>query len=542
MLEEPSRAATVVQVVRPRPASTGARPIPTSEVPAKRLKKAKKPRKQCPCSVPGCDEATDYLKKHVIEAHVPQLFRESLDPSPEVCDSRHAALVVFSMVIVGSRGNPQGLVDLINTFGLIFPGATITGTQERATRELCKAADWPIPEEFTLYPLNSPALLLHWRALLAIATLLTERQRRDIRNSFPCPEPVNVVQAEEEVVSEEIVVTISCAEAREDLPSARRVEPEDDAWEPGSSHEEDPCVAPHAFDSHFHLDRTRRHLSLSPSATVIEIQDRVGPADPRYLVQVSGCTAVFCDPRTYPSTAEIRQLALSGVQVAVGVHPKWMPLSREDWDSFFMSFSSPHVVALGEIGLDYTCDPWKWPFQEAGLDHALQASRDRSQVVVFHCRDRPQAIQSGHAYLRALDIASRKLHHAQRIHVHCLQGPLFVVEAWIRQFSNVYFGFTGLVRHFQEVERDGLRRVPQDRLLLETDGPYFKPFGFAANAPHLLGYVAEEVSRVLGTTTAQVIDSSNRNATRLYVEGNEGLGHGYQMIPSFFPNFEPMGP
>ena len=38
----------------------------------------------------------------------------------------------------------------------------------------------------------------------------------------------------------------------------------------------------------------------------------------------------------------------------------------------------------------------------------------------------------------------------------------------------MYFGFTGLAQHFNESKKQALRSVPESRLLVETDSPYFK--------------------------------------------------------------------
>ena len=116
-----------------------------------------------------------------------------------------------------------------------------------------------------------------------------------------------------------------------------------------------PLGLPTAFDSHFHLDRTRRDLELHSRSTLQDIQQVVGPASSGKEVEVSVCVAVFCDPDRYvfPSGAEIEVLRKRGVQVDIGVHPKARMQHSDQWRDFHLALSTLGMVALGEIGLDF---------------------------------------------------------------------------------------------------------------------------------------------------------------------------------------------
>ena len=68
----------------------------------------------------------------------------------------------------------------------------------------------------------------------------------------------------------------------------------------------------------------------------------------------------------------------------------------------------------------------------------------------------------------------------------------------VPSFERVYFGFTALVETFDEEQKDAMRAIPLDRLLLETDSPHLPPRGHRRNNPALLGEVATTVADVLG--------------------------------------------
>lgn len=59
---------------------------------------------------------------------------------------------------------------------------------------------------------------------------------------------------------------------------------------------------------------------------------------------------------------------------------------------------------------------------------------------------------------------------------HCFTNSFSVIEPFLNEFSNLCVGFTGLVTYHRATEaRAAVRKIPLDRILLETDAPYFLP-------------------------------------------------------------------
>ena len=67
-----------------------------------------------------------------------------------------------------------------------------------------------------------------------------------------------------------------------------------------------------------------------------------------------------------------------------------------------------------------------------------------------------------------------------RIHYHCFTGTLKAAEAWLSSYPASKIGLTGLVTfsHAKSV-REVASGLPLDKLLLETDAPYFLPWGIS---------------------------------------------------------------
>ena len=85
----------------------------------------------------------------------------------------------------------------------------------------------------------------------------------------------------------------------------------------------------------------------------------------------------------------------------------------------------------------------------------------------------------------------------------------------------LYIGIGGVVtfknaRKLKEVAAD----IPLDRILLETDSPYMAPTPYRGkrNCSLYLPYVAEEIARLRGITTEEVIEATEANARRVFAK------------------------
>ena len=83
-------------------------------------------------------------------------------------------------------------------------------------------------------------------------------------------------------------------------------------------------------------------------------------------------------------------------------------------------------------------------------------------------------------------------------------------------------GFTGAVLSFNEGQIEAIRRIPLDRILLETDGPYFKPKCFERIAPSkvcLPGMsiaTAERLAEIKNVPLEEMLGATYNNAKRVY--------------------------
>ena len=89
-------------------------------------------------------------------------------------------------VLGGSGGDLFGYVaGLLVTIGWL-EGHSVEPAGVAAMREVCRVGGWEIPSGFSLDPLNSPAVLMHWRTLIELLGLMpAPRRKHCVASGFP---------------------------------------------------------------------------------------------------------------------------------------------------------------------------------------------------------------------------------------------------------------------------------------------------------------------------------------------------------------------
>jgi TatD DNase family protein len=198
------------------------------------------------------------------------------------------------------------------------------------------------------------------------------------------------------------------------------------------------------------------------------------------------------------------------VYAAVGVHPN----DCTDFNAALLSeirslAQHPKVVAIGEIGLDYY---WH------KVDHAVQARAFRAQLelaaelhkpVIVHSRDAASDVMT------ILEELSRQADYTGTLHSYF--DDLAIAQ---RAFAiGFYIGVTGPITFKKaEREREIVKRVPFDRVLIETDAPFLTPVPHRGerNEPAFVKHTAEMLAKVCGQSIDDVARRTTHNAEKLF--------------------------
>ncbi|UCF70201.1 MAG: TatD family hydrolase [candidate division WOR-3 bacterium] len=147
---------------------------------------------------------------------------------------------------------------------------------------------------------------------------------------------------------------------------------------------------------------------------------------------------------------------------AVGIHPnEAAEESIKKMDKISAMLDNDNVVAVGETGLDYYRDFSPRDAQRELFRMHITLARERGLPILIHTRN---------SLDDALDILKAEDYH--RGIFHCYGGSY--EQAKVVMDLGFYISFAGVLT-FSRQARDVIKRLPLDRLLLETDAPFLAP-------------------------------------------------------------------
>jgi TatD DNase family protein len=255
------------------------------------------------------------------------------------------------------------------------------------------------------------------------------------------------------------------------------------------------------IDSHCHLDR-------------IDLERFDGSLDKLLAAaRDAGVVHMLCVNISLEGYPTVRGIAERYPQVScsVGVHPGESEGAEPTVEDLVTRGRDPLVVAVGETGLDYHYHPDDNEWQRERFRVHVRAARDLGKPLIIHTRD---------AREDTIGILREEGADAVRGVMHCF------TETWEMARAALDLGFcisfSGIVT-FRNAEalRDVARRVPDDRLLVETDAPYLAPMPHRGkvNHPAWVRDVAARVAEVRGTDLETLAELTTRNYDALFGRG-----------------------
>lgn len=247
------------------------------------------------------------------------------------------------------------------------------------------------------------------------------------------------------------------------------------------------------FDSHAHLTDER----LLPQVDAVIARAREAG--------VEGITTVGTRPENWAPSVELAERHPE-VYATVGVHPHYAELATEAaFAEIRERAAHPRVVALGETGLDYYYDNAPRQTQRASFRRHLELAAETGLPVVVHARSADDDLR---AMLADAPGVSGVL--------HCFASGRALLEAGLE--AGWYVSFSGLVTFRKYEDAELVRRVPADRLLVETDAPYLAPVPHRGktNEPSFVPLVAAKAAEIRGEDPAELAASAARNARAFY--------------------------
>lgn len=251
-------------------------------------------------------------------------------------------------------------------------------------------------------------------------------------------------------------------------------------------------------DSHCHLDRLKlEECGGSLSAAVEAARER-------------GVGHLLCVCIGEENKQDVLQIAESygHISASVGVHPsdvndRIVPVSElVEWADH------PKVVALGETGLDYHYSAETREIQLESFHNHLLAGQQLGLPVIVHTRNAPED---------TIHCINESAGSDRAGVLHCFTETWELAKAALDR--SFYISISGIVT-FRNAEalREVVRKIPMDRLLIETDSPYLAPVPHRgkSNQPKYVREVAQYVADLKGVSYDYLVERTGENFFSLF--------------------------
>ena len=176
-----------------------------------------------------------------------------------------------------------------------------------------------------------------------------------------------------------------------------------------------------------------------------------------------------------------------------------------------VTLEKDRVVAVGECGLDYVRGFSTRENQLTCFEEQLKLAASKKKPLFLHERG------AHDDFVALLDKYATQLKGVPKV-VHCFTEGRDQVSAYLSR--GCYIGFTAFIGDKKKNEEvvHAVKEVPMDRLLVETDAPYMKPWFFRerTNVPANVLEVVKMVARIKKLRFHQVFDQVTANAATVF--------------------------
>jgi TatD DNase family protein len=219
---------------------------------------------------------------------------------------------------------------------------------------------------------------------------------------------------------------------------------------------------------------------------------------------------VCVNSEDFPQVLQIAE-SFPDVTCTIGVHPAERNCYEPSVNELISLAQHSKVVAIGETGLDYFHCSGDLHWQRERFKRHIQAAKQSLKPLVVHSR------QSSEDVLQCL--REEKASEVGGVW-HCFTETYEVARRVLD--LGFYIGITGIVTFNKAVQlQEVAKRIPLNRLLLETDAPYLAPVPKRGkpNEPAFVRYIAEYVAHLREITYQEVVQQTTANFFALMQPG-----------------------
>jgi TatD DNase family protein len=228
------------------------------------------------------------------------------------------------------------------------------------------------------------------------------------------------------------------------------------------------------------------------------------------LMRENDVTHALCVSVTLQEFPQVRALAerYPNLSASVGVHPDYADVPVVTEEELVKLAAHPRVVAIGETGLDHYRIKGGAEWQRERFRTHIRAARRSGKPLIIHMRDAAEDTLRIMREEKASEVGGV---------MHCYTGTWETARAAMD--LGFWISFSGIITFKNAAAlREVARKVPLERMLIETDSPFLAPVPYRGktNEPGLVKYVAEEIARLRGVPFHDVAAATSANFFQLF--------------------------
>jgi TatD DNase family protein len=207
------------------------------------------------------------------------------------------------------------------------------------------------------------------------------------------------------------------------------------------------------------------------------------------------------------------------VWASIGVHPHEADAHPDLGASALVEAAThPRVIAIGECGLDYFYDKSDRQAQRERFEAHIDAARQTGLPLIVHTRDAEDDTA-------AILAAATEQGGVSGV-LHCFTSSYELARRALD--IGFYVSLSGIVtfRNARDLQ-DTAKRIPLDRLLVETDAPFLAPVPNRGKIcePAFVADTAAFVADLRSEPLEQLAQATTANFYRLFARAGAKAGH-----------------
>lgn len=213
----------------------------------------------------------------------------------------------------------------------------------------------------------------------------------------------------------------------------------------------------------------------------------------------------------YPTIEKAIELSKNyeGIYPIIGWHPTEAgSYSDEVEEKLTKLVKKEKIIALGEMGLDYHWMEDPKEIQIESFRKQIQLAKKLKLPIVIHNRESTEDV---YQVLKEEDIQE----------IGGIMHSFNLSPEWLEKFLalGMHISFSGVLTFKNAPKvKESAKRVPLNRVLIETDAPYLspEPHRGTRNEPSYVRFVAEELARLHDVSLEEIADITTKNAIELF--------------------------